>query len=135
MKILYVTTISNTVNAFLIPHIRYLIEQGHQVDVAFQINQKVNPEIEELGCKVFNIEFNRSPFNWKNIYAYKRLKRLIKREQYQIVHTHTPVASACVRLACRRMSEIKVIYTAHGFHFYNGAPLGNWIIYYPIEKW
>ena len=49
------------------------------------------------------------------------------------MHTHTPVASVWTRLACRNIEKVKVMYTAHGFHFFNGAPLKNWLIYYPIE--
>ncbi len=135
MKILYVTTISNTVNAFLIPHIRMLIEQGHQVDVAFNIVQEVDSEIIEMGCAFHNLEFDRSPLNKRNYLAYKKLKKLIRDEKYDLVHTHTPVASACVRLACKEFKNVKVIYTAHGFHFFNGAPLKNWLIYYPVERW
>jgi glycosyltransferase involved in cell wall biosynthesis len=135
MKILYVTTISNTVNAFLIPHIQLLVEQGHQVDMAFNIVQEVNPELIKMGCKIHNIEFQRSPLDRKNYLAYKNLKKLIQNEGYDLIHTHTPVASACVRLACRKMQGVKVIYTAHGFHFFKGAPLINWLVYYPIEKY
>ncbi|MFA2810280.1 glycosyltransferase family 4 protein [Bacillus mycoides] len=135
MKILYVTTISNTVNAFLIPHIQLLVEQGHQVDMAFNIMQEVNPELIKMGCKIHNIEFQRSPLDRKNYLAYKNLKKLIQNEGYDLIHTHTPVASACVRLACRKMQGVKVIYTAHGFHFFKGAPLINWLVYYPIEKY
>jgi glycosyltransferase involved in cell wall biosynthesis len=135
LKILYVTTISNTVNAFLIPHIKMLKEQGHQVDVAFNIVQEVNVELDRMGCKVHNIEFQRSPLNKHNLSAYSKLKKLIEHEKYDIVHTHTPVASACTRLACKNNKKTKIIYTAHGFHFYKGAPLINWLIYYPVEKW
>jgi glycosyltransferase involved in cell wall biosynthesis len=135
LKILFVTTISNTVNAFLIPHIDFLVKQGHQVDVAYNIVQEVNPELTELGCTVHNVSFQRSPLNKKNYLAYKKIKELIKKEDYDIVHTHTPVASTCVRLACRRNEKVKILYTAHGFHFFKGAPLPNWLIYYPIEKW
>ncbi|WP_374723709.1 glycosyltransferase family 4 protein [Calidifontibacillus erzurumensis] len=135
MKILFVTTISSTVHTFLIPHIRMLVDQGHQVDVAFNIVQEVKPEIFDMGCKVYNIEFQRSPMSRKNFSAYKKLKNLILNEKYDLISTHTPVASACVRLACRNMQDVKVMYTAHGFHFYKGAPLKNWLLYYPIEKW
>jgi len=135
MKILYVTTISNTVNAFLTPHIKMLIEEGHEVHCAFNIVQEVNEELINLGCKIHNIEFQRSPLRKENIKAYRKLKKLIQQEKYDLVHTHTPVASACVRLACKNFNNIKVIYTAHGFHFYKGAPIQNWLIYYPIEKW
>lgn len=133
MKILYVTTISNTVNAFLIPHIKLLIEQGHQVDVAFNIVQEVEPELIKLGCTIHDIEFQRSPLDKRNYTAYKKLKRLIQIEEYDVVHTHTPIASVCTRLACKANKDVKVIYTAHGFHFYKGAPLINWLTYYPIE--
>ncbi|MFC5542454.1 glycosyltransferase family 4 protein [Ureibacillus suwonensis] len=135
MKILYVTTISNTVNGFLIPHIKMLIEEGHEVHCAFNIVQEVNEELNKMGCKIYDIEFQRSPLSKENIKAYKKLKKLIHQEKYDIVHTHTPVASACVRLACKKLSEVKVIYTVHGFHFFKGAPIKNWLIFYPIEKW
>lgn len=135
MKILYVTTISNTVNAFLIPHIKMLIDEGHHVDVAFNIEQEVKSEINEMGCKVHVLPFQRSPLKKDNILAYKMLKSIIISEEYALVHTHTPVASAIVRLVCRELFDVRVFYTAHGFHFFNGAPILNWLLYYPIEKW
>jgi glycosyltransferase EpsD len=134
MKILYVTTISNTVNAFLIPHIRMLIEQGHQVDVAFNIGQEVSHELNNLGCKVHIIEFQRSPLKKENYLAYKKLKMLVIKEQYELIHTHTPIASLITRLACRHIPNLKMLYTAHGFHFYKEAPLKNWLFYYSLEK-
>ncbi|WP_404445986.1 glycosyltransferase family 4 protein [Sutcliffiella horikoshii] len=134
MKILYVTTVSNTVNAFLIPHIKMLFNQGHHVDVAFNIVQDVDSRLIDLGCKVHKLEFERSPMKKQNYSAYKKLKKIISDEEYDIVHTHTPVASASARLACRKMDNVKVVYTAHGFHFYKGAPILNWILYYPVER-
>lgn len=139
MKILYVTTISNTVNAFLIPHIRMLISKGHQVDVAFNIVQEVSPELINMGCKIHQIEFQRSPLKRENILAYKKIKNLVIKEGYDLVHTHTPVASFLTRMACRNIPNLKMIYTAHGFHFFKGAALQNWLLYYPVEwisaKW
>jgi len=134
LKILFVATISDTVNAFLIPHIKMLIEQGHKVDVAFNIVQDVRRELIEMGCVIHTIEFQRSPLDKKNLSAYKKLKKIIQSEKYELVHTHTPVASVCARLACRKKDNIKVVYTAHGFHFFKGAPLQYWILYYPFEK-
>jgi len=135
MKILFVTTISNTVNSFLIPHIEFLLKQGHHVDIACNIVRDINSCLSQQGCKIYKLEFQRSPLKYKNYFAYKKLKKLVMDEKYDLVHTHTPVASAFVRFACRKIKNVKVIYTAHGFHFYNSAPLRNWMLYYPIEKW
>jgi glycosyltransferase involved in cell wall biosynthesis len=112
-----------------------LIDEGHQVDVAFNIEQEVNSEIYDMGCKKHQLPLQRSPLKKDNFRAYKMLKSIIISEGYDLVHTHTPVASAVVRLVCRNLNNVRVFYTAHGFHFFKGASLINWIVYYPIEKW
>ena len=66
--------------------------------------------------------------------AYQKIKRIVSEEGYKLIHVHTPVASFITRLACRRISDVKVLYTAHGFHFFKGAPKKNWIIYHTLEK-
>lgn len=134
MKILYVSTISNTINTFLIPHIKMLIEKGYTVDVACNIQREIDPLLLEYGCKIYDLSFSRSPFDRGNYKAYKELKKIVTGEQYDIIHTHTPIASAIVRVACKNIKQIRVFYTAHGFHFYKGAPIKSWMIYYPIEK-
>ena len=136
MKILYVTTISNTMS-FFVEHIKMLYNEGHVVEIACAEGTKpLNPIYHELGCKVHIIPFSRSPFSKSNLKAYKMLKHLVEAEHYDIVHTHTPNASMLARLACRKLRKkgTRVFYTAHGFHFFKGAPLKNWLIYYPIEK-
>lgn len=85
----------------------------------------------------YNIPFERSPFKTGNLKAYKELKKVIDEGHYNIIHCHTPVGAALTRLAAEdaRKKGTKVFYTAHGFHFYDGAPLVNWLTYYPVEKW
>lgn len=134
MKILYVSTISNTINTFMIPHIKMLIENGHQVDVAFNIIQDVNPNISEMGCEIYEIPFQRSPFRKQNITAFKTLSNIVETQKYDLLHVHTPVAAAIARMVCKS-KNVKVIYTAHGFHFFTGAPILNWLLYYPVEKY
>lgn len=136
MNILYVTTISNTMD-FFPEHVKMLLKQGHSVELACSCSLKpVNSIFLELGCRVHDIPFSRSPFSKNNLKAYKMLKQLVESEHYDIVHTHTPNASLIVRLACRKVRKqgTRVFYTAHGFHFFKGAPLKNWLMYYPVEK-
>ena len=134
MKILFVTTISNTINAFLIPHIQFLHKQGHTVDIACRVEQELSPILFNIGCKVHQIPFQRSPLKKENFLAYKKIKKIVSSEGYELVHTHTPVASFVTRFACRNNAQVKTLYTAHGFHFYQGAPTINWLLYYPLEK-
>lgn len=135
MRVLYITTISNTMD-FFCEHVKMLIKKGHSVEIACNINRSLNEIYVSLGCKIHEIPFSRSPFNRNNIVAYRMLKHLVELEHYDIVHCHTPVAAMVTRLACRYVHQqgTKVFYTAHGFHFFKGAPLKNWLMYYPVEK-
>lgn len=135
MRILYITTIGETMG-FFPAHIKMLKEEGHTVELAANFSQPLNEEVAQLGCALHHIPFSRTVCSRDNIRAFFAIKKLIQCRRYDIVHTHTPNASAIVRIVCRkyRKKGLKVFYTAHGFHFYKGAPLKNWILYYPIEK-
>lgn len=138
MRILYVTTISLTINTFFKPHIDMLVKEGHQVDIACNCSDlHIDDFYINLGCNVHQIDFSRSPISVHNFKAFKQLKNVIKNGNYDIVHCHTPNASVITRLVCRKFRKkngLKVFYTAHGFHFYKGAPKLNWLVYYPIER-
>ena len=133
-KILYITTVSRTINAFLIPHIQMLREQGHIVDCACSIDKPLDESLINDGVRVFDIPFSRNPLHPANIKAFKKLVKIQKENNYDIVHVHTPVASVYGRLLKTKFKNLKTIYTVHGFHFLKGAPILNWAIYYPIER-
>ena len=135
MNILYVTTVSATMG-FFPEHIKMLHEAGHTVELACNLEEPLSKRVTALGCKAHPIPFSRSPFSKDNLTAYRALKQLLAENHYDIVHTHTPNASALVRLACRKLRKdgLRVFYTAHGFHFYTGAPAKNWLLYYPVER-
>lgn len=105
---------------------------GWQVDYASANEEKIYD-----ADNVFTVDFARSPFRLdKHIKAYRRLKKIIANGGYEAIHTHTPVGSIVTRMAAKAAHRkgVKVIYTCHGFHFYDGAPKSSWRIYYPIEK-
>ncbi len=132
-KVLFVASVTRHINTFHIPYLKYFKEKGYKVHVASNGDTPIS-----FCDKHFNLEFERSPFKAGNLKAYKELKKIIDEGEYEIVHCHTPVASVLTRLAAknsRKEKGTRVIYTAHGFHFYKGAPKKNWLIYYPIEKY
>jgi len=133
-KILYVTTVSRTINAFLIPHIEKLIDEGYVVDCACAIDLKVDERILSKGCNIFDTPFSRNPLHPRNIKAFRELRKIQQKNNYDIVHVHTPVASFVGRLAFRKKEKLKILYTCHGFHFYKGSSIINWILFYPLEK-
>lgn len=133
-KILYITNLSRAINVFCIPHIQMLVEKGFKVDCACLVDKEPSKDLIDIGVKFFDIPFSRNPLKLNNIKALIELIKVQKSEKYDIVHVHTPTAAVYGRLLKLFFKNIEVIYTAHGFHFYRGAPLINWIIYYPIEK-
>lgn len=133
MKILYVTALNETINAFLVPHINKLVEEGHKVHCACNINREINSELKRNNVIYHNVMFGRNPLKINYINVIKRIKEIYKQNKYDIVHVHTPIAAFLTRLALKDY-KIKIIYTAHGFHFYKGAPILNWLVYYPLER-
>lgn len=133
-KILYITTVSRTINAFLVPHINMLIDKGYKVDCACSIDHELDTTIRNRCENIFNIPFSRNPLNPNNLKAYKMLLDIQKEHNYDMVHVHTPVASIYGRLLKLKFPDIKTIYTVHGFHFFKGSSKINWLVYYPIEK-
>ena len=117
--------------------IRELLDEGHTVDIACNESDSQVPDCyRDWGCGIHHIDCVRTPFAAGNARAVGQIRRLIRENGYGIVHCHTPIAAACTRLACKdlRKEGVRVFYTAHGFHFYKGAPLKSWLLYYPIEK-
>ena len=138
-KVLFVATVVKThIMEFHIPYLKMFKEEGWETAVAAR-NDYENP----ADCKIpycdnyYNIPFERNPLKLGNLKAYKELKRVIDKGEYDIIHCHTPVGAMLTRLAAKqaRKQGTKVFYTAHGFHFYKGAPAINWLLYYPVEKW
>jgi len=105
---------------------------GWQVDYACMCEEEVHD-----ADKVFKVDFARNPLGFtKHVKAYRQLKKIIAEGNYEAIHTHTPVGSIVTRWAAKAAHKkgVKVIYTCHGFHFYDGAPKMNWRLYYPLEK-
>ena len=131
-KVLFTATVDSHILAFHLPFLKWFKDQGYEVHVA------TNGDEEIPYCdKKIKISFERSPFKLNNIKAIFQLRKILLEEKYDIIHTHTPMGSVVTRLAAKksRKQGTRVIYTAHGFHFFKGASLINWALFYPVEKY
>jgi glycosyltransferase involved in cell wall biosynthesis len=121
-KVLFVTTIIRTVEAFLLPHIMYFKNKGFEVGVAANTDNSDLNKIEELGVTIHHVPFSRSVFNKGNLISYQIIKKIMR--DYHILHLHTPISSFITRMASSKGHT--VIYCAHGFHFNeNGSRAAN----------
>ncbi len=136
-KVLLIATfVKKHIMVFHVPLLKMLKEQGWETAVAAR-NDYENPEdcVIPYCDQYYDLPFERSPFSLSNIKVTKQLRKIMDTEQYDVVHCHTPMGGVAGRIAARksRKKGTKVFYTAHGFHFYKGAPILNWLIFYPVE--
>lgn len=125
---------------FLVPHVINLADNGYEIEIACsnvggkieQIKQRLKNAVK----KIYVVKLQRNPFTFRNFSGYKEMKQIINNGAYDIIWTNEPVMGVVTRLAAKlaRRRGAKVLYMVHGFHFFNGAPLINWMIYYPVEK-
>ena len=130
--ILFCATKDIHFHSFHLPYFKWFKERGYEVHT---VSGDFLP-LPYVDCH-YTIPIQRSPFSTQNINALLQFKKIINSNQYEIIHCHTPMGGILSRIAARsaRKKGTKVMYTAHGFHFYKGAAVQNWLIYYPIEKW
>lgn len=137
-KVLLVTTVSGFVPQFEMNNVKILQSLGAEVHYAANYNTPSygddNSRLDGTEIIRHQIDFVRSPFKAANFTAYAQLKELMEKEKFDMVHCHTPMGAVMARLAAHATGTQPVIYTAHGFHFFKGAPLRNWLFYYPVEK-
>ncbi len=140
MKRLLLTCTDLMAIQFLVPHVKYLSAHGFSIELACS---DVGGRLDELRtaldgiAPVHVVRLVRSPFSPGNRKGYGDLKRIIDGSRWDVIWTNEPVMGVMTRLAAKkaRKSDAKVVYMVHGFHFYKGAPLRNWLLYYPVEKY
>lgn len=162
-RALIVTTVSGFVPQYEMNNVHILQEMGYEVHYASNFHNPHygfdNHRLDGTGIICHQVDFVRSPFRIvANVKAYRQLNVLLQEYLFDLMHCHTPMGGVLGRLAAERFRRkharqkyqrsqdkhrmekyqgdaIKVFYTAHGFHFFRGAPLVNWILYYPVERW
>lgn len=146
-KALLIASMASMLDNFNRDNINILLSLGYELTLAsnFHTNQDSNSQekterflrdMKEKGAKCVQIDFSRGIIDitgqWKSS---QQVKKLLK-QKFELIHCHSPICAAITRLCARkyRKTGTRVVYTAHGFHFFKNAPIQNWLIYYPIEK-
>lgn len=143
-SMLMLASVASMIDQFNMDNILILQEMGYKVDVAcnFEVGStcskdkidKLKLQLKEMNVDFYQIDFTRSVMNFKqDIKAYNQVKKIVQDNGYNFIHCHSPIGGVIGRLVAHR-TKTKVMYTAHGFHFYEGSPMKNWVLYYPIEK-
>lgn len=139
MKLLYISNLSNGVSSFSLASVLAARSLGYKYYLAANFSgtdkEKLESDEKMYGVHFCQLDLARSPYSKNNIKAYKQLVELIKSENIDCIHCNTPVGGLLGRLAGAKCGVKRVIYQAHGFHFYEGSPKKNWLVYYPVEKW
>ncbi len=143
-KMLMLASVASMIQQFNMRNIHILQELGYEVHVACNFlagstitrkrTEQLKEELKKMGVPCHQIDFDR---NVKNILAvkcaYRQVKALLQQEHFAFLHCHSPIGGVIGRLAGHACG-VKVMYTAHGFHFFKGASIVNWMLFYPIER-
>jgi len=140
VKLLFIGNVGYRFNSFVLSSALAAQQLGIEFHVAgswtgYENTQDKMADEEKYGVTIHQIDFIRAPYDPRNLKAYRQVVDLINKEQFDVIHCNTPIGGVVGRLAGKKCKVKKIIYEAHGFHFYTGAPKQNWLIYYPIEKW
>jgi len=142
--VLIVSSVASMIEQFNMPNIKLLKQMGFEIHVGcnFESGNNISDErisqlkneLKNLGVRIYQIDFSRNVYNvYRNVKAYRQLKRIVEKNEFNFIHCHSPIGGVCSRIVGAQ-KKVKVVYTAHGFHFFNGASLFSWLVYFPIEK-
>ncbi len=143
-KVLLAASVASMIDQFNMANISLLKQLGYEVHVAcnFQEGNTCNSaRIQKLQKNLTRLHVIWHQWDCprgtgsvqKCLQAYDQLLELLTIHAYAWMHCHSPVGGVLARIAAHKKG-IPVVYTAHGFHFYQKAPFKNWLLYYPVEK-
>lgn len=144
-RMLMLASVASMIDQFNMPNIELLQEMGYEVHVACNFEKgstctdekirELKNRLKKMQVPFFQIDFSRNVLKLhEDLKAYQQVLKLVRKNNYEFIHCHSPIGGVVGRLIGHK-TNTKVIYTAHGFHFFKGSPLHNWFMYYPIEKY
>ena len=133
IKILQLCAVDTTVWCLLTPLIDELIKNGYNVHVACS-PEKYTEKLKKQGYKIKSIKIKRNFSPISNLKSLWQIYKFIKKEKFDIVHVHTPIAAFIGRIAAKLAHTPIIIYTAHGFYFHENMSFLQKKLYIGLEK-
>lgn len=121
MKICQLCAVDFTLYHFLLPLMRGMRDAGHEV-VGVCRDGAFADQVRAEGFRVEAIDFERNYDILHHARAYREVVKLFRREAFDLVHVHSPIAALIGRLAAARTGVPRTVYTAHGFYFHEHQP-------------
>lgn len=122
-------------NSFLKIPVETAEQLGYEAYVGVNIKDAKRISCDHPNVRLRNVEIYRNPFNIKEVMrAYRNIMNVLSEGGFEVIHCNTPIGGVLGRICGKRAGVKTVIYTAHGFHFFKGASIVNWLVYYPIER-
>ena len=138
VKMLYILNVAEKVNNFSYSAMVAAQNLGIEFSIAGNWNYPNDAarkaDEKKYGIKIYQVDFIRTPYDPRNYKAYRQIKAIMEREKFDLIHCNTPIGGIIGRIAAKKCRVKNVIYQAHGFHFYKGAPFVNRALFYPVEK-
>ena len=142
-NILFLATVPSMIVAFNMRNIKMLQDMGYTIHAAcnfYENSAWTDEQLEEYrnilrenSVKMHQIDFPRKPYHPISLVkSYFQTKSLLKKINFQMIHNQSCVSGILGRIACRKY-DMKVIHTEHGFYYFKGGPLFNWI-FYPFDR-
>ena len=133
LRVAHITTVDQSLRYLLLNQMRSIAQAGYEVTGISAPGSDV-PVIESMGIRHIAVPLTRRLTPFADLRALVHLYRIFRREQFTIVHTHTPKPGLLGQLAARMAGAPVVVNTIHGFYFHEHMPPAQRRFYIAMER-
>ena len=133
LRVCQLCAVDFSLKHFLLPLIDGMQSHGWNVTAVCSDGPEI-PGMRARGYKIDTIPISRSLNVFKHAISVVRLVAYFRRERFDILHVHTPVAALVARVAAFIARVPVVVYTAHGFYFHDEMPAWKRRLFVSLER-